>query len=260
MVAGAVVVLVGCSTTQQPADVTTDSSAAVRPLTTAPELPSKPALPTTARTPTSSAASSPAPDPSNSEPIRPPPSTTAGLARGTAPAPARLGTGWAFEAPRTSPEDGIIANGGAALARDPADVIAALSLFGCPALPAPKALPRPLGALEVHYRHHSGTPGVVLLLEYAKESAAVRAVDTYLGNARACSGGRLSGLGPGDHGIVERLAPTPARGAVLEHRESGENSAWLEAVGRTGSTVTLLSISSVEASVVTMSALAAAVA
>lgn len=140
------------------------------------------------------------------------PGTTSGpLQQSHLPSPSELGPRWSYRVDPGSVEDGYVGSGAPAIAREPAEVVAALTPLGC----RPADLPLPAHALEVTYQR-GATPGVGLLLEFDDSSTAQRFFTVHTDALRSCLernrvNGRLAIDGPSSFVSVrkERLPGTP---------------------------------------------------
>ena len=122
-------------------------------------------------------AKSPSPSPSAS-----PAATSGELSQIDLPKPSAFGRGWKYRVDPGSSEDGYLGSGQPAIARDPTEVVSALTPLGC----RPAELPIPQHALEVTYRK-SSTPGVGLLLQFADTTTAQIFFKTHTANLIACA-------------------------------------------------------------------------
>lgn len=206
--------LSGCTTASQPSPTHAPSLAAVT------------------HTPRSTAAHRAAPDPAPVPGSLHTPATTAGsLSVRSFPTPHALGPGWRYAVDKGSAEDGYLGNGTPALARDPAEVVAAAVPLGCPR-PVPLTTPRHV--LEVDYTHH-GSKVVALRSRFpsgrqARAFYAARALDI-----AACRG-RSSG--PGIGVLVRSVVRLPT--GVLVSDRTPQSDPWSEVALVDGDTVVLL--------------------
>ena len=93
-----------------------------------------------------------------------------------------MGPHWSYRVDPGSSEDGYRGNGTPAMARDPQEVVGALTPLGC----RPVILPTPKSALEVTYGHRDGTPAVGLLLEFESSDVAADFFDRRSAALRDC--------------------------------------------------------------------------
>lgn len=111
------------------------------------------------------------------------PGTTSGeLDQSDLPAPVELGPGWEYRVDPGDAEEGYAGNGTPAIARDPAEVLGAITPLGC----RPADLPLPRNALEVTYAKGE-RPGVALMLAFDDAPTAQRFFDVHSRTLRQCA-------------------------------------------------------------------------
>jgi hypothetical protein len=147
------------------------------------------------------------------------------------PRPRDLGPGWRYAVDHGSAEDGYLGNGTPALARDPAEVVAAAVPLGCPR-PAP--LGRPRHVLEVDYSH--GPAKVVVLRSRFPGSRQANAFFAARARDIAACRARTSGAGIGV--LVSSAIHLPS-GVLLSDR-TPHSDPWSELALVDGDAVVLL--------------------
>lgn len=154
---------------------------------------------------------------------------TGDLGQEDLPAPEQLGEGWAYRVDRGNAEDGYVGSGEPASARDPLEVLGAITPLGC----RPGRLPVPSHALEVTYARDE-LPAVGLLLKFADESAASHFFDAHTSVIRHCVGRRTVDL--------EILRAEPGHFVSSRTEQLGETPTWVEGVGLRGTQVLLVAV------------------
>ena len=161
------------------------------------------------------------------------PATTSGrLDRASLPEPRALGPRWRYRVDPGSAEDGYAGNGTPAMARDPREVVAALTPLGC----RPVQLPVPDAALEVTYGHADGTPAVGLLLEFDDDAEAAHFFALRVGVMRDCADWRRA------QAEVEVLRDQPLTFVAVRDERLGGTPVWTEGVQRSGRRVLFVAV------------------
>jgi hypothetical protein len=157
------------------------------------------------------------------------------LGQSDLPAPEDLGVGWEYRIDPGSVEDGYAGSGAPAIARDPAEVVAAITPLGC----RPARLSLPVHALEVTYERKA-TPGVGLLLEFTSSQQAEQFFSAHTAALRACvTRGQV---------ITDVVLDEPSRFISLRTEDVGETPTWTEAVALADARVLLLATAQANAS------------
>ncbi len=162
-------------------------------------------------------------------PSGPPDSRSGDLGQEDLPPPSDLGRGWEYRVDKGSAEEGYLGSGEPAIARDPADVLAAITPLGC----RPGQLPMPEAALEVTYTRRD-LPGVGLLLQFADDDAAGRFFTEHAGVLQRCSTN-----GGANVSIEQRTDDLLVTTRV---EQLGGTPAWTEGVGLRGAEVMLIAV------------------
>ncbi len=172
-----------------------------------------------------------------SPPLATPPSTESGpLDQTDLPTPETLGKGWEYRIDPGSVEDGYSGSGAPAIARDPAEVVNAITPLGCK--PA-KQLPMPKHALEVTYQKGS-TQGVGLLLEFIDEQEAATFFEAHTSALRDCA--------KTDRVIAQVTVDEPTRFVSVRKPGVGKEGAWIEGIHVDGTQILLVALSDPAAS------------
>ena len=151
------------------------------------------------------------------------------LGREDLPAPEALGSGWEYRVDPGNPEDGYRGSGEAANAREPLEVLGAITPLGC----RPGRLPVPERALEVTYAH-GALPAVGLLLRFVDADTAAHFFHAHTEVVRECVGRRIVDL------TVLTTQPSLFISQRTEHL--GETPTWVEGVGLRGDEVLLVAV------------------
>lgn len=154
------------------------------------------------------------------------------LSKELLPQPAALGSQWRYRVDAGSSEGGYQGNGTPAMARDPQEVVAALTPLGC----KPVQLPVPTSALEVTYGDAKGTPAVGLLLEFADDDVATSFFDRRADVMRDCAAATSS------QADVDVLRDEPASFISVRNEHVGETPIWTEGVQQTGGRVLFVAV------------------
>jgi hypothetical protein len=162
------------------------------------------------------------------------------------PTPKDLGDGWEYRIDPGSAEDGYAGSGAPAIAREPQDVVTAITPLGC----RPDELPVPSHALEVTYQRLE-TPAVALLLEFNTSSEAQEFFQRHTDVLRKCTNSKQIDLSidvdDSDRFISERT------------EKSGASLTWTEGISPRNSQVLLVAVGDGGESDTVTSALAASV-
>jgi len=190
---------------------------------------------------TSTPATEPTPLPEGVPPAPEPtaPSTESGpLQQADLPTPEALGDGWEYRVDPGSVEDGYAGSGAPAIAREPQDVVAAVTPLGC----RPDELPAPTHALEVTYQRVE-TPAVALLLEFANSGEAQEFFQRHTDVLRKCVTSKQIDisidLDDPDQFISERTEKSGASLTWTEGIAPRESQVLLVAVGNGGESETV---------------------
>jgi hypothetical protein len=145
------------------------------------------------------------------------------------PAPGQLGDGWGYRVDHGNAEDGYVGSGEPATARDPAEVLGAITPLGC----RPGQLPVPTHALEVTYARDD-QPAVGMLLRFDDEATAAQFFDAHTGVISDCVGRHSVDL------AVVRAEP----GAFISTRteQLGQTPTWVEGVALRDTEVLLVAV------------------
>ncbi len=158
-----------------------------------------------------------------------PAARTGDLGQEDLPVPAELGEGWDYRVDPGNAEDGYVGSGEPATARDPMEVLGAITPLGC----RPGQLPVPTHALEVTYARDD-LPGVGMLLRFADEATAAQFFDAHTGVISDCVGRRT----------VDLAVVRAEQGAFISTRteQLGQTPTWVEGVGLRGTEVLLVAV------------------
>lgn len=158
-----------------------------------------------------------------------PAARTGDLGQEDLPAPGQLGDGWDYRVDHGNAEDGYVGSGEPATARDPVEVLGAITPLGC----RPGQLPVPTHALEVTYAR-DGLPGVGMLLRFGDEATATQFFDAHTGVISDCVGRRTVDL------AVVRAEPREFISTRTE--QLGQTPTWVEGVALRDSEVLLVAV------------------
>jgi len=158
------------------------------------------------------------------------PSTESGpLQQADLPTPQALGDGWEYRVDPGSIEDGYAGSGAPAIAREPQDVVTAITPLGC----RPDELPTPTHALEVTYQRLE-TPAVALLLEFTNSAAAQEFFQRHSDVIRECTDSRQIN--------VSIDIDEPRRFISERTEKAGASLTWTEGVAPRDSQVLLVAV------------------
>lgn len=145
------------------------------------------------------------------------------------PAPEQLGQGWEYRVDPGSAEEGYAGSGEPANARDPLEVLGAITPLGC----RPGTLPVPTHALEVTYGR-GVLPAVGLLLRFDDDATATAFFDAHTDVISDCVGRRT----------VEVAVIRSESGVFVSSRteQLGQTPTWVEGVGLRGAEVLLVAV------------------
>ena len=192
--------------------------------------------PTPTLTPTTSGE---IPEPTTTNTLPPPPApsapaaSTAGALRATSlPVPA----GWTTAALPGGDEEGYLGNGTWVHALDPRYAALDIVTVGCADVTRDDYTD-PSAALEGDYTDAAGDAGIGRVLDFAEPAAARTYFEVYLGQVRACAGGR--------EGVSVSRLRTPVAddggvGLVDRRRYLDDDQDWTEVVELNGARLTLL--------------------
>jgi hypothetical protein len=158
-----------------------------------------------------------------------PAARTADLGQEDLPSPEQLGGGWDYRVDLGNAEDGYLGSGEPATARDPAEVLGAITPLGC----RPGDLPLPTHALEVTYARDD-LPAVGMLLRFHDAATAAVFFEEHASVIRDCTGRRTIDL------AIVVSEPTLFVSARTE--ELGTTPTWVEGMGLRDDEVLLVAV------------------